>query len=169
MIVTPDYCRMMARYNAWQNEGLRRMLPTMEDAALRAPRGAFFGSILATVNHILWADRVWLARLTGGERPPGGIAESVGLTPTAAAWGAERFRTDGAITLWAERVDAVALVGDLVWSSALTGREERRPVALCVMHMFNHQTHHRGQVHAMLTAAGMSPGPTDLFLMPDAD
>jgi uncharacterized damage-inducible protein DinB len=167
MIVTPDYCRMMARYNAWQNEGLRRMLPEMADTALRRDRGAHFGSILATVNHILWADRVWLARLTGGEAPGGGIAGSVGLTPTAAVWGAERFRTDGAITRWAERLDALDLVGDLVWQSALTGGEARRPVAICVVHMFNHQTHHRGQVHAMLTAAGMTPGPTDLFLMPE--
>lgn len=167
MIVTPDYCRMMARYNAWQNEGLRRMLAGMPDAELRAARGAFFGSIMATVNHILWADRVWLARLSGGAAPEGGTAESVAFTPTAAVWGAERFRTDGALTLWAERLDAVELVGDLVWQSALTGREARRPVAMCVVHMFNHQTHHRGQVHAMLTAAGMSPGPTDLFLMPD--
>ncbi len=167
MIVTPDYCRVMARYNAWQNDGLRRMLTAMPDEALRRDRGAFFGSILATVNHILWADRMWMSRLAGGEKPAGGIAESVDLTPTAAVWGAERFRTDGAITLWAERLDAVDLVGDLVWRSGVTGREERRPVARVVMHLFNHQTHHRGQVHAMLTAAGMSPGATDLFLMPD--
>lgn len=166
MMVTPEYCRVMARYNAWQNDGLRRMLEAMPEAELRRDRGAFFGSIMATVNHVLWADRVWMARIAGTDRPPGGIAESVGLTPTAAVWGAERFRTDGAITLWAEGVAAVDLVGDLVWQSALTGREERRPVALCVVHMFNHQTHHRGQVHAMLTAAGLEPGTTDLFLMP---
>lgn len=169
MIVTPDYCRMMARYNAWQNAGLRRMLPEMADAELRRDRGAHFGSILATVNHILWADQVWLARLTGGEGPGGGIAGSVELTPTVAVWGAERFRTDGAITRWAERLDAVELTGDLVWQSGLTGREMRRPVATCVVHMFNHQTHHRGQVHAMLTAAGMSPPPTDLILMPEGE
>lgn len=169
MIVTPDYARVMARYNAWQNDGLRRMVAGMSEDVLRAERGAFFGSILATLNHVLWADRVWMARLAGMAPPPGGIAESVGLTPTGAVWGAERFRTDGAITLWAERLDAVDLVGDLVWQSALTGREERRPVGRIVMHMFNHQTHHRGQVHAMLTAAGMTPGPTDLFLMPDAE
>jgi uncharacterized damage-inducible protein DinB len=167
MMVTPEYCRMMARYNAWQNEGLRRLLTGMPDVELLRERGAFFGSIMATVNHLLWADRIWMARLAGTERPAGGIADSVGLTPTAAVWGAERFRTDGAITLWAERVDALDLLGDLVWQSALTGREERRAVAMCVVHMFNHQTHHRGQVHAMLTAAGMNPGPTELFLMPE--
>ncbi len=121
MIVTPDYVRVMARYNAWQNDGLRRMLAAMPDAEVRQDRGAFFGSILATVNHILWADRIWMSRLAGSEKPAGGIAESVALTPTAAVWGAERFRTDGAITLWAERLDAVDLVGDLVWQSALTG------------------------------------------------
>jgi uncharacterized damage-inducible protein DinB len=166
MIVTPEYCRIMARYNAWQNDGLRKLLPAMADAAVRAERGAFFGSILATVNHLLWADRMWLSRLTGAEPPPGGIAESVAIAPTAAVWEAERFRTDGQFTLWAERLNAVDLVGDLVWKSGVTGREERRPVGTVVMHMFNHQTHHRGQVHAMLTAAGAAPGPTDLFVMP---
>jgi uncharacterized damage-inducible protein DinB len=165
MMVTPDYCRVMARYNAWQNDGLRRVMAGMAEAELRRDRGAFFGSILATLNHLLWADRVWLSRLTGSERPPGGIAESVSLTPTAAVWGAERFRTDGQLSLWAERLDAVDLVGDLVWASGATGREERRPIAQIVMHVFNHQTHHRGQVHAMLTAAGVTPPPTDLFLM----
>lgn len=166
MIVTPDYCRMMARYNAWQNDGLRRLLAEMPDAEVRRDRGAFFGSILATVNHLLWADRLWLSRLAGTPRPAGGIADSVTLTPTVATWGAERFRTDGRITLWAGEVTAVDLVGDLVWISGVTGREERRPMGLVAMHLFNHQTHHRGQVHAMLTAAGQSPGATDLFLLP---
>jgi uncharacterized damage-inducible protein DinB len=167
MIVTPEYCRVMARYNAWQNDGLRKLVCAMPDAEVRADRGAHFGSILATLNHVLWADRLWLARLTGAQAPGGGIAESVALTPTAAVWGAERFRTDGQLRLWAERLDAVELVGEMVWSSALTGREERRPIGRIVMHLFNHQTHHRGQVHAMLTAAGVTPPPTDLFLMPD--
>ncbi len=166
MIVTPDYCRVMARYNAWQNEGLRDTVAAMSEDEVRRERGAFFGSILATVNHILWADRMWLARLTGSEKPPGGIAGSVALTPDAVAWAAERVLTDRAITLWADGLKDEDIAADLVWLSGVTGREERRPAGLIVMHLFNHQTHHRGQVHAMVTAAGMQPAPTDLFLLP---
>jgi uncharacterized damage-inducible protein DinB len=166
MLNTPDYCRLMARYNAWQNDGLRRIVETMDDAALRADRGAFFGSILATLNHLLWADQLWMSRFDGGPRLPGGIAESVGVMPTAAAWAAERFRTDARITAWAAGLRAVDLAGTLSWQSGAAGRQMTRPRGVLVVHFFNHQTHHRGQVHAMLTAAGLRPRETDLFLMP---
>ncbi|MBI1416870.1 MAG: damage-inducible protein DinB [Limimaricola sp.] len=167
-MIDAAYCRMMARYNRWQNENLRMVVEPMDDAELRADRGAFFGSILATLNHLLWADAMWLSRFEGSAPPTGGIAGSTTLTPTPAAWGAERFRLDGRLIRWAERLRAVELAGDLTWHSGALGREVTKPLAFCVVHMFNHQTHHRGQVHAMLTAAGQSPGVTDLFLMPDA-
>ncbi len=169
MQITPDYCRLMAGYNAWQNDGLRALLRDLPEAELRADRGAHFGSILGTLNHLLWADRIWLHRLTGAPRPGGGLAESVEITPTPAVWGAERFRTDGQIRLWAERLNAVDLVGQLRWQSGSAGAEVSRPIQMLVVHMFNHQTHHRGQVHAMLTAIGVAPPPTDLFLMTGAD
>lgn len=167
MKITPDYCRLMARYNAWQNDGLRRLVATLPDAQLRRPQGAFFGSVLNTLNHILWADLMWMHRFAGLPRPEGGIDDSIAQTPTAAVWGAERFRTDGQITLWAEKLHAVDLVGDLSWTSGAAGRVVTRPMQALVVHMFNHQTHHRGQVHAMLTAQGHNAPPTDLFLMPD--
>jgi uncharacterized damage-inducible protein DinB len=165
--ITPEYCRLMARYNAWQNASLRRIVETMPPEALDADRGAFFGSIRATLNHLLWADRLWLARFTGTAAPEGGIAGSVDLTPTIAVWGAERFRTDARLTLWAEHLRALDLAADMTWVSGSAGRQFTRPLQPLIVHMFNHQTHHRGQVHAMLTAAGQRPGDTDLFLMPD--
>ena len=167
MLITPDYCRLMARYNAWQNTGLRRIVEAMPVAELDRDRGAFFGSIRATLNHLLWADRIWMSRFAGGPAPEGGIAQSVGLTPTIAVWGAERFATDGRITLWAEALRAVDLTGELTWYSGAAGREMSRPVQDLVVHFFNHQTHHRGQVHAMLTAAGHKPGDTDLPFLPE--
>lgn len=167
MQITPDYCRMMARYNAWQNEGLRRLVEAMPDADYRQERGAFFGSIAHTLNHLLWGDQVWMHRFAGTPMPAGGIRDSVGLTPTAAAWGAERFRTDARITLWADRLNAVDLVGEIHWYSGAAERDISQPIQRLVVHMFNHQTHHRGQVHAMLTAAGLRPTETDLFMMPD--
>lgn len=168
MLISPDYCRLMARYNAWQNDGLARLVEPQPPAVLTMDRGAFFGSILGTLNHLLWADQVWLARLCGAAVPAGGIADSPRLTPTGAAWAAERFRTDAAITAWARDLRAVGLLGDLTWHSGAAGHQVRRPRARLALHLFNHQTHHRGQVHALLTAAGLRPADTDLFLMPSS-
>jgi len=168
MLITPDYCRLTSHYNLWQNNGLRQIVEAMPDAELRADRGAFFGSILGTLNHLLWGDQIWLHRLDGGPRPTGSIADSVNLTPTAAVWGAERFRTDGRLTRWASGLRAVDLIGNLTWTSGAQGREISQPLQTIVIHLFNHQTHHRGQVHAMLTAAGQKPGDTDLIFMPPA-
>ncbi|MEZ5861079.1 MAG: DinB family protein [Geminicoccaceae bacterium] len=67
---------------------------------------------------------------------------------------------------WARGLDPGWLAGELSWHSGAIGREVTRPRALLVAHLFNHQTHHRGQVHAMLTAAGAKTGPTDLPFMP---
>ncbi len=166
-MITPDYAREMARYNAWQNRSLLAAADTLDEAARQAGRGAFFGSIAGTLNHILWADRVWLLRLAGGAGPrAGAIPESVAETTDWAAYKAERAETDARLTDWAARLDEAALAGVLSWYSGAAGREVSRPRAMLVAHLFNHQTHHRGQVHAMLTAAGARPGPTDLAFMP---
>ena len=85
MIATPEYCRMMARYNAWQNGGLRRLVGDMPQDALDLDRGAWFGSIRATLNHILWGDLLWMARFDGGAGPQGGMKASGNLTPTIGA------------------------------------------------------------------------------------
>ncbi len=166
-MITRDYCRVMARYNLWQNKQLSDLLEGMAPAGLTRDRGAFFGSILGTLNHLLWGDLIWMSRFDGGAGPDGGIADSSALCPTLGAWDAERFRTDGRIRLWAASLDNVDLQGDLTWYSGASGRRMTRPMALCVTHLFNHQTHHRGQVHAMMTAAGLAAPVTDLVFMPD--
>ncbi|MZQ88006.1 damage-inducible protein DinB [Frigidibacter albus] len=156
----------MARYNAWQNDNLYAAAALLEDEGRRAPRGAFFGSIHATLNHLLWADRMWLSRFGRGEAPGGGIAGSVALVAEWQALCAARRDMDAVIVDWADALAPEDLAGDLAWYSGASGREMTRPKALCVLHLFNHQTHHRGQVHAMLTAAGAVPGPTDLVFAP---
>ena len=167
-MISPEYCRVMARYNAWQNRQLAEALEAAPLEVLTRDRGAFFGSILGTLNHILWGDLMWMSRLNPSVAAPGGgIAESSARHPTPGAWSAERFHLDGKIRHWAEALGAIDLVGSLRWHSAAAGREMSKPVALCVAHMFNHQTHHRGQVHAMMTAAGLQAPVTDLFLMPE--
>lgn len=167
-MIDAAYCRMMARYNAWQNKGLRATVDPMPKAELEQDRGAFFGSIFATLNHLLWADQIWLSRFRDFAAPKGGIPESRQLTPTIAVWSAERFRTDAAILRWADELHTIDLTGDLTWYSGATRREMSKPRALCIVHFFNHQAHHRGQVHAMLTAAGQKPQATDLAFMPES-
>ena len=166
-MINPGYVLTMARYNAWQNKQLMAAMAGMTEDALRMERGAFFGSILATANHILWGDAMWMARFQGMEPPAVPIAESVALHPTRAAWSAERFRMDGRILLWAEKIHALDLVGDLTWYSGVMGRQVTKPKGALITHMFNHQTHHRGQIHAMLTAAGVKAPVSDLFFMPE--
>ena len=165
-MIDAGFCLTMARYNAWQNTQLADCLHDMSAEDLTKDRGAFFGSILGTLNHLLWGDRMWMSRFDGWDKPTQPIDATTEVCPTLAAWGAERFRADGKIILWAERVKAVELAGDLVWFSGATGKEQRKPMATCVVHMFNHQTHHRGQVHAMITATGRRAPVSDLAFMP---
>ena len=167
-MISADYCRLMARYKAWQNRQLSKLLGEVPVGDLKADRGAFFGSILGTLNHILWADKLWMSRFDPDmPKPEGGIRDSVAICPTLGVWEAERFVIDGQITGWAEELSAIRLAGRLRWYSGVAGRMVTRPLAACVVHMFNHQTHHRGQVHAMITPTGRDAPVSDLFLMPE--
>ena len=167
-MIDRGYVQSMARYNAWQNRQLTETLRDVDDAILRKDRGGFFGSIMGTLNHLLWGDTIWMSRFVPSvEKPTGGIDDSVDFTPTFAVWSAERFRLDGAMLMWADTLGSLDLKGQLSWFSGALGRDVRKPLELCIAHMFNHQTHHRGQVHAMMTAAGLTAPVTDLFIMPE--
>lgn len=165
--MTPELCRTMARYNAWQNANLFGAAAELPDAERRRDRGAFFGSIHATLSHLLWGDTMWMSRFDGWERPEVGIAGSVAFAGEWEVLVARRAEADARIRDWAGRVAPDWLASELRWHSGALGREVTKSAGLCVAHFFNHQTHHRGQVHAMLTAAGARPGDTDLFAMPD--
>ena len=165
-MITPAYAQLMAGYNAWQNRSLYAAAATLSDAALRQDRGAFFASILATLNHLVWADHIWMSRFDGWQKPAVGIKGSTTLFDDFAALRAERVATDARLVAWAAGLGQAWLDGELRWFSGAANRELVRPRALLVVHLFNHQTHHRGQVHAMLTAAGARPEDTDLMVMP---
>ncbi|ASP21374.1 DinB family protein [Antarctobacter heliothermus] len=165
MMITPEYCLTMARYNAWQNRQVKAFFANLDPVALKQDRKAFFGSLLGTANHLLWGDLMWMSRFTGAPPPAGGIKDTPTLTATREEWEIARFRADADILIWSERLRAVDLTGDLTWYSGAVGREVSKPKALCVAHMFNHQTHHRGQIHAMLTAAGVEAPVSDLAFM----
>ncbi len=166
MEIGPGWVRLMARYSAWQNGAQINAADPLGEAARRADRSAFFGSIMATMSHVLWADRTWLSRFGVGAAPTGGIKGSVSLHDDWEALKAARQAEDAALSGWAAGLERQDIAGDLHWFSGALGREVTRPRALVVTHLFNHQTHHRGQIHAMLTAAGARPADTDLFAMP---
>ncbi len=161
-MIDAAWVRLMAAYNAEMNRRLYAAADRLDEAARIAPRGAFFGSIHATLSHLVWGDRSWMARFAGWPKPEGGIADSVRLHPDWAGLKAARIEIDAGIVAWAASLDPDWLRGDLGWFSGALGRHVERPVWVLVTHMFNHQTHHRGQVHAMLTASGQATGDTDL-------
>jgi uncharacterized damage-inducible protein DinB len=161
------YVQRMARYNRWQNENLYGVAETLSDDERRKERGAWFGSIHKTMSHLLWGDKVWMSRFTDLPRPDVGIPGSVSLFPDWDKLKAERIGFDQAISGWADTIDDRWLAADQTFMSAATNREWTHPRWVLVTHMFNHQTHHRGQVHSMLTQAGGRPSDTDFTVMPD--
>jgi len=167
-VISPAFVQTMARYNAWQNSQLQGIVDVMEDAALDLDRGAFFGSIRGTLSHLLWGDILWMSRFDpASPAPDGGIAQSVDLWPTVADWRAARTVCDGRIIDWAATLFDSDFGGDLLWYSGALARDVKRPLDVCITHFFNHQTHHRGQIHAMLTAAGQTAPVSDLVFMPE--
>jgi uncharacterized damage-inducible protein DinB len=161
------YVQRMARYNRWQNENLYGVADSLSDDERRRERGAWFGSIHKTFNHLLWGDQAWMYRLAGTPKPQGRIPESVALYEDWQSLKSERTRFDRVILDWADAVEPSWLAADMTYYSLATKSDWTRPRWLLVTHMFNHQTHHRGQVHSMLTQAGGRPGDTDLPFMPD--
>jgi uncharacterized damage-inducible protein DinB len=168
-MISPDYVSQFARYTRWQNDSLYREAGTLSEAERLRDRGAFFKSIQGTLNHLLWADTIWLHRLTGTPMPRmRTLSDSPFEFTEFNALRTERQRLDQVILDWANRLDPQWLQGDLTWTTTAGDRTMSKPKWLLVTHMFNHGTHHRGQVHAMLTAAGCNPDVTDLPFMPSA-
>ncbi len=165
-MITPAFTQLMAQYNRWQNQSIFGAASTLDDAARRLDRGAFFGSIHKTLSHLLWGDTIWMSRFDGGDAPSSAITDSTEYAPDWTDFCAARINMDTRIIDWAAGVVPDDFLGDLTWYSGAIGREISKPRAMLVMQIFNHQTHHRGQVHAMLTAAGARPDDTDLPFMP---
>lgn len=167
--MTPEYVRVLARYNRWMNDKLYGVAAELTDAERKADRRAFFGSIHGTFNHLLLADRVWMGRLTGaelseGELGPGGIRSlDQELYASFDELRVERAKTDGEIDAFVATLDEEQLAGQLRYSRL--GMVSEMPRWHAVAQLFNHQTHHRGQVTTLLVQAGHDPGSTDLIAM----
>lgn len=165
-MISPEFAHSMALYNRWQNRSLYREAGRLTDAQRREPRGAFFGSIHATLSHLLFGDQIWLHRFGYPEKPRArSIPESLSAYPEWAELEAARTAFDEVIIDWAGRLEAEWLAGETTWKPAALDRTLTRPRWLLVAHMFNHQTHHRGQVHCMLTGLAMKPDDTDLSVL----
>jgi len=165
VLITPAFVHTMAAYNAEMNQRLYGAAERLPDTARRLPRGAFWGSIHGTLCHLLWGDQMWMSRFDGWPKPTVVQKDSAALIAGFDELRQARIEADDKIYTWAERVTPQWLAEEMVWLSASANRELRQPRSLLVTHFFNHQTHHRGQAHAMITAAGEKTGDTDLFLV----
>ncbi|MEM1388665.1 MAG: DinB family protein [Pseudomonadota bacterium] len=167
-MITPEYGRVMMRYNRWQNRSLMAAADSLSDAARWQDRGAFFGSIAATLNHILWDDQVWLARLIGDDARAAEIDARHPYTDAPRDWATfkrERAAFDDRLVAWADGLSATDMARPVRWLRVGCTVETR--FGFNLVHLINHQTHHRGQVHSMLTAAGATPEATDLQSLAD--
>jgi len=166
-MITPDYVHTLARYNRWQNQSLYKAASGLSESERLADGGAFFGSINATLRHILWADQLWLSRFTDGPAPEGSHSEWIARISNFSDLSATRDAFDQEILDWSAQVSPDWLASSLTWTARMTGEKRTQGTGKLVVHLFNHQTHHRGQVHALLTRFGAKPEDTDLTLLPD--
>ena len=166
-MISPLWCLTMARYNLWQNRAIIAAADPVGPVVRQEARGAPFASISGTLSHLLWMDRVWMARFDGGAAPEGKLATSGTQFIDWKGYRAERAQTDTRILDWASTLEESDLEGELFWMSKSAARQVSRPMAICVTHFFLQQVHHRGSVHALLGAAGVSVDDTALVLMPD--
>ncbi|HEY2185516.1 MAG TPA: DinB family protein [Xanthobacteraceae bacterium] len=164
-LVSQSFVRIMAAYNAEMNRRIYAAAGRLPDSARWLARGAFWGSIHGTLCHLLWGDQMWMSRFDAWPKPNVGIKESATLIADFQELSRARCDADARISSWAERVSEAWLAEEQVWFSMAANREQRQRRSLLVTHLFNHQTHHRGQVHAMITACGEQTGDTDLFLV----
>ncbi|MBO9427230.1 DUF664 domain-containing protein [Labrenzia sp. R4_1] len=155
----------LAKYNTWMTEKAYVAADKMSDADRREDRGAFFKSVHSTLNHLLFGDRAWMRHFTGRDYQVGGMG--VDIFQDYEALKAAHFEICADIEEFAAGLTAEWLAGNLEWTSRSDGQTRTRPRWLCLTHMFNHQTHHRGQLSTLYMQAGIDIGKTDLPFMPD--
>jgi uncharacterized damage-inducible protein DinB len=169
--MTPTLCLVLAEYNHWMNQRMYDAAAKLSDDQLFADRRAFFGSLFNTLNHIAVGDLIWLHRfaLSGqfGELTAAmtNLAVPTSLTQPVATTLADlralRIEVDQAILGLAKTVTAEQLAQTLQYANT-SGKKQAKNFGLLLLHLFNHQTHHRGQVSTLLFQAGIDVGVTDL-------
>jgi uncharacterized damage-inducible protein DinB len=142
--------QMFAAYNAWCNERLYDAAATLSDADYRADRGAYFKSVHGTLNHLMVGDRIWMRRFTGvGEMPPS--LDAILYDDFDSLRAARRVQ-DTLITRYVSGLSDGALLDTLRYRTVVNPQTIEQPLQPALDHFFNHQTHHRGQAHALLSS-----------------
>jgi len=155
-----DYFRRLARYNAWANRRLYDACVALSAADYLARRPSFFGSLHATLNHILVGDRVWLGRFVG---VPSGLTRlDQILHDDLASLRLARETEDARILGYISGLAEPDIDGILRYRN-MAGEAQETPLRLTLAHFFNHQTHHRGQAHCLLSATPVAPPSLDLI------
>jgi uncharacterized damage-inducible protein DinB len=163
-MITASHGQLMAQYNDWMNARMYALCASLPDAELHKDRGAFFKSIYATLNHIVYGDLAFMSRFTGH---PSIVPEpGADLFGTFGRLRAERAALDQRILVWSESLSPAWLAESLTYASKIDGRTRTVPKWVLVTHMFNHQTHHRGQVTTLLAQMDLDIGTTDIPFMP---
>lgn len=165
--------RELARYNRWMNQRVYAVCAELSDAERRLDRGAFFGSIHATLTHLLITDRIWLARLVDDSEEARfsdergepialeGLATDV--LPDFSRLRAEREKTDERLVDFADALQPEQAAGAFRYRN-VAGKRFEHPLWWALTHLFNHQTHHRGQVTTLLSQLGRDVGVTDFVI-----
>jgi uncharacterized damage-inducible protein DinB len=152
---------MMAGYNAWCNARIYDVAAQLSDADYRADRGAFFRSVHGTLNHLLTADRIWMRRFTGEGEAPNRLDAILFEDPLELR--AARVKEDERIVAYIDGLSEADLSGRIRYRTITNPTDYDQPLALVLTHFFNHQTHHRGQVHCLLTGFGLDAPSLDLL------
>ena len=152
---------MFAAYNIWANTQLYDAALGLSEDEFNRDAGAFFGSMMATLNHILVADRIWMKRFTGEGQAPATLDTIIfsDLGKLRAAREAE----DRRIADYVEDLTEKALAGRFTYMTVTDMRTVSQRLAPALAHIFNHQTHHRGQAHTILTSLGKPSLTLDLI------
>jgi uncharacterized damage-inducible protein DinB len=153
--------RQLAEYNHWANRRLHSAALSLPDEAYRRRTGVFFGSLHGTLNHLLLTDRVWLKRLTGEGEHPNRLDAILfeDLKDLLRARLAEDARLKRVISGFSE-----ADLGEVMSYQTMSGQPQRQMLQDILLHLFNHQTHHRGQAHACCSiVTGQEPPSLDLL------
>lgn len=177
--MTPRLASLMAEYNRWMNEQMYQAAGTLDVAALTADKGAFFGSILGTLNHIAAGDTIWMHRfarheahfpsLGGLSRFPQPSSLTQSLAPDLAELHRYRRELDALIQRWVAELTPEHLSVSITYAN-MAGVASSRCFGALLQHFFNHQTHHRGQVSTLLFQSGVDVGVTDLLaVIPRSD
>jgi uncharacterized damage-inducible protein DinB len=153
---------LLAGYNAWANERIYDAVAQVPDEEYRADRGAFFKSLHGTLNHLLVTDRIWLKRFTGAGDAPNRL-DAILCETFAELWDA-RQKEDRRIIAYVESLSEEALAQRFSYQTITNPANIEQPLAPALLHFFNHQTHHRGQAHCLLTGLGREAPSLDLLL-----